>query len=37
LVEPSSPLLELALPTGVVVRFPSGTEPAYLRALVTAL
>jgi transposase len=37
LVEPSSPLLELALPTGVVVRFPPGTEPAYLRALLTAL
>jgi transposase len=37
LVEPSSPLLELALPTGVVVRFPPGTEPSYLRALLAAL
>jgi hypothetical protein len=37
LVEPSSPLLELTLPTGVVVRFPPGTEPSYLRALLTAL
>lgn len=36
-IEPSSALLELALPTGVVVRFPPGTEPAYLRALLTAL
>lgn len=36
-VEPNSPLLELALPTGVIVRFPAGTEPAYLRALLTAL
>ena len=33
LVEPSSPLLELALPSGVVVRFPPGTAPSYLRAL----
>ena len=30
-------LLELALPSGAVVRFPPGTEPAYLRALVAAL
>jgi hypothetical protein len=37
LVEPSSALLELALPTGVVVRFPPGTEPSYLRALLAAL
>jgi hypothetical protein len=31
------PLLELALPSGAVVRFPTGTEPAYLRSLVAAL
>ena len=37
LVEPSSPLLELALPSGVAVRFPPGTDPSYLRALLTAL
>lgn len=37
LVEPSSPLLELALPTGVVVRFPPGTAPSYLRALIAEL
>ncbi len=30
-------LLELALPSGAVVRFPPGTEPAYLRSLVAAL
>jgi len=36
-VEWSSPLLELTLPSGVAVRFPSGTDPSYLRALVTAL
>lgn len=36
-VEPSSRLLELALPTGAVVRFPAGTEPAYLCALLTEL
>ena len=36
LVEASSPLLELALPSGAVVRFPPGTEPAYLRSLVAA-
>jgi transposase len=33
----SSPLLELSLPSGVAVRFPPGTDPSYLRALVTAL
>ncbi len=37
LVEPSSSLLELALPTGVIVRFPVGTEPTYLRALAAVL
>jgi hypothetical protein len=37
LVEASSPLLELALPSGVAVRFPPGTDPSYLRALMTAL
>jgi hypothetical protein len=36
-VETRSPPLELALPTGVVLRFPPGTEPSYLRALVAAL
>ena len=36
-VETRSPLLELALPSGAVVRFPPGTEPSYLRALVAAL
>ena len=30
-------LLELALPSGAVVRFPAGTEPGYLRSLVAAL
>jgi hypothetical protein len=30
-------LLELALPSGVMVRFPPGTEPSYLRALISAL
>jgi hypothetical protein len=30
-------LLELALPSGVAVRFPAGTEPSYLRALIAAL
>jgi len=37
LVEGSWPLLELALPSGATVRFPPGTEPAYLRALIAAL
>ena len=37
LVEPSATLLELALPTGVLVRFPPGTEPSYLRALIAEL
>ncbi len=37
LVEPASALLELALPSGAVLRFPPGTEPNYLRALVSAL
>ncbi len=32
LVETSSPLLELVLPSGVAVRFPPGTDLAYLRA-----
>jgi hypothetical protein len=30
-------LLELALPSGARLRFPAGTEPAYLRALAAAL
>ncbi len=30
-------LLELALPSGARLRFPAGTDPAYLRALATAL
>ncbi len=37
LVEPTSLLLELALPSGLAVRFPPGTDPSYLRALLTAL
>jgi hypothetical protein len=37
LVELSPPMLELALPNGVVVRFPPGTEPSYLRALIAEL
>jgi transposase len=30
-------LLELALPSGTTLRFPAGTDLAYLRALATAL
>jgi hypothetical protein len=30
-------LLEIALPSGVRVRFPVGTDPKYLRALTAAL
>ena len=37
LLEPASALLELALPSGVAVRFPPGTDPSYLRALLAAL
>jgi hypothetical protein len=37
LVEASWPMLELALSSGAVVRFPAGTEPSYLRALLAAL
>jgi transposase len=37
LVETSSTLLELVLPSGVAVRFPPGTDLAYLRALTAAL
>jgi hypothetical protein len=37
LVEAEPRLLELGLPSGVVVRFPPGTEPSYLRALLAAL
>ena len=37
LAEASSPLLELALPSGAVVRFPAGTDLSYLRALTAAL
>jgi transposase len=36
-VETSSSLLELVLPSGVAVRFPPGTDLAYLRALTAAL
>jgi len=28
--EAASALLELALPSGVAVRFPAGTDPSYL-------
>jgi transposase len=37
LVETSSSLLELVLPSGVAVRFPPGTDLVYLRALTAAL
>jgi len=37
LVEASWPMLEVALPSGAMVRFPAGTEPAYLHALIAAL
>ncbi len=37
LVEPAFPLLELALPSGASVRFPPGTDPSYLRALLAVL
>jgi transposase len=37
LVETSSSLLELVLPSGVTVRFPPGTDLAYLHALTAAL
>jgi hypothetical protein len=37
LLEAVPQLLELALPSGVMVRFPPGTEPSYLRALISAL
>jgi hypothetical protein len=30
-------ILELALPSGARIRFPAGTELAYLRALAAAL
>ncbi len=36
-MEATWPMLELALPSGTVVRFPAGTEPAYVRALISAL
>jgi hypothetical protein len=35
--ETTAVLLELALPSGVAVRFPPGTDPGYLRALLAAL
>ncbi len=35
--EAAAGLLELGLPSGVLVRFPAGTEPSYLRALIAAL
>jgi hypothetical protein len=34
---PSDALLELALPSGTTLRFPAGTDLAYLRALAAAL
>ena len=37
LLEAASAHLELALPSGVAVRFPPGTDPSYLRALLAAL
>jgi transposase len=36
-METSGPMMELALPSGTVIRFPAGTEPAYVRALISAL
>jgi len=36
-VLPSDALLELALPSGTRLRFPAGTDLAYLRALAGAL
>ncbi|HSN69724.1 MAG TPA: IS66 family insertion sequence element accessory protein TnpB [Thermoanaerobaculia bacterium] len=35
--DPAAALLELTLPSGARVRFPAGTDPAYLRALASAL
>jgi hypothetical protein len=32
----NSALLELALPSGARLRFPTGTDPKYLRALAAA-
>ncbi len=37
LLEAVPRMLDLGLPSGVVVRFPPGTEPAYLRALISSL
>ncbi len=37
LLEAVPRMLELGLPSGVVVRFPPGTEPSYLRALIASL
>lgn len=34
---PGDELLEIALPSGVRVRFPVGTDPRYLRSLTAAL
>jgi hypothetical protein len=36
-ISPGDELLELALPSGVRVRFPAGTDLSYLRALAAAL
>lgn len=36
-IEAAAPVLELALPSGVTVRFPAGTDPSYLRALLATL
>jgi transposase len=36
-LEAAAPVLEVALPSGVAVRFPAGTDPSYLRALLAAL
>ena len=35
--EAAPAMLELAMPSGAAVRFPVGTDPAYLRALLAAL
>jgi hypothetical protein len=37
LLEAASAHLELALPSGVAVRFPPGMDPSYLRALIATL
>jgi hypothetical protein len=37
LVAAPASLLEMALPSGALVRFPAGTDLGYLRALAAAL